>query len=58
MDKFLLVSILVLAFAVPFASFPLEQYYVAEDSIEVGYGYSGGSVAVPLYYGGCSYSYC
>ena len=57
MDKFLFVSILVLAFAVPYATFPLEQYYGTEDSIDVGYSDSGDSV-VTLLSGGCSYSYC
>ena len=58
MDKFLFVSILVLAFAVPYGSFDLAQYYGTEDSSDVGYGYTGGSVALPLASGGCSYSYC
>lgn len=58
MDKFLFVSILILAFAVPYGNFASAQYYGTEASIDVGYGYSGGSVVTPLYYGGCYSSYC
>jgi hypothetical protein len=58
MDKFLFVSILVLAFAIPYGNFALEQYYGTDDSIDLGYGYSGSAVVVPLYSSGCSYSYC